>query len=79
MTYSIAFHPEHVLDATTDEGLDALNDFVFQYCDDHGIKCDGGVFGMMFSGLKQVWTQEEAIALIEEGARTYGLKKKGRK
>jgi hypothetical protein len=51
---------------------DTFNAFVREYCQRHAIRCDGDVFGLMFSG-HEVCSKSDAMPIIEEGARIYGL------
>jgi hypothetical protein len=53
----------------------SLDKFIQDYCPKHDIEIDGDVFGMMFGGIKTYFTEAEAIVIIEDAARIYGLRK----
>ena len=58
---------------TLDVNDGTLDAFVLTYCAEHGIECDGDVFGLAFSG-RELCSEAEAAEIIEDAARTYGLK-----
>lgn len=51
-----------------------IDQFIRDYCQDAGIRCDGDVFGVMFSGVEYPISAEDAADLIESGADIYQLR-----
>lgn len=50
----------------------SLDDFIVAYCEEHGILCDGDIFGVMFSGAEE-FSIPQAEILIDMAADLYCL------
>lgn len=50
-----------------------LDAFIVSYCGEHGIRCDGDAFGIMFADQDE-YSESESAALIERAADIYELR-----